>query len=452
MAQFLLHKDKLLFTLLAFTSVQLSHAQNVGIGTNAPAFHNKLHVHDESTYDASIGLTNGLSTNAILRGARFRLLNSDLIFTNYETSGKILFANGLGASPKMVIDSAGNVGIGTTNPQFLMHVRRSTSGGGVYSENFATTGQTEAISGRVYSDQGTAVSGVALDNNLSSSTFEASRYGVLGTVGNIGTAVAGFGFGASTALRGSNPDNTGYALRTSGRVRFNGISEGIGKVLTSDANGVGTWQDANTHDHFGQTWQSSAANGLLIRNDQTNAKGLSAVSQAATGTNIGLEGTVASNTGLGVWGTIEALNPVTNYYFEAGVAGNANTKIGVYGQSTTGNAALFKTMGAATKATVLVESGGNTALELNNGFLKASGTNKTAFTVTTTAGNTAGNNTAIDYANPAATDVVIVTHNWQGNYMGAIGVYWTGTAWRLFREDLGTMPIGEKFNVMVIKQ
>ena len=95
------------------------------------------------------------------------------------------------------------------------------------------------------------------------------------------------------------------------------------------------------------------------------------------------------------------------------------------------------------------------SLILDNGFIKVMGANKSAFIVTTITGpggNTAANNTLINYVNPQPTDILLVTHNWQGNYVGAIGVYFTGAVWRLFREDLTAMPNAEKFNVMVIKQ
>ena len=83
--------------------------------------------------------------------------------------------------------------------------------------------------------------------------------------------------------------------------------------------------------------------------------------------------------------------------------------------------------------------------------MKATGLNRTAFTITTSGTNTSGNNTLIDYINPISTDLIIVTHNWQGNYMSSIGVYFTAGTWRLFREDQVGIPIGKKFNVMNIK-
>ncbi len=141
------------------------------------------------------------------------------------------------------------------------------------------------------------------------------------------------------------------------------------------------------------------------------------------------------------------------------MAGNANNKIGVYGQSTNGNAGVFKTMSNTnSKATILAEAAGINALELNNGFIKVSGANKTAFTVTGVSSNTSGNTLILSYSNPSPTDIVIVTHNFNPNGIGgsyhnvAIGVYWTGSTWSVYSEDTTTPMLVKSFNVLVIKQ
>jgi hypothetical protein len=81
-----------------------------------------------------------------------------------------------------------------------------------------------------------------------------------------------------------------------------------------------------------------------------------------------------------------------------------------------------------------------------------SGTYYTAFQATATAGNTTSNNTALAYSGAASTDIVMVTPIWESVYLNApIGVYWFLTEWRVFRQDQVNMPIGAKFNVVVIK-
>jgi hypothetical protein len=45
-----------------------------------------------------------------------------------------------------------------------------------------------------------------------------------------------------------------------------------------------------------------------------------------------------------------------------------------------------------------------------------------------------------------------VTHRWTGTYPNhATGVYYTGTQWAIFNEDLAAMPLGVPFNVLVVK-
>jgi hypothetical protein len=101
---------KLLFFSLMALAIQ-AQAQNVGIGTATPAAAYKLHVHrSEAGADASIGITNSLTTDANLRGARFRMVNSDLYIMNYEATGKLSLSTNF--NDRLTIASNGKVGIG----------------------------------------------------------------------------------------------------------------------------------------------------------------------------------------------------------------------------------------------------------------------------------------------------------------------------------------------------
>jgi hypothetical protein len=123
---------KLLLLYLMAIATQ-SQAQNVGIGTPTPGTAYKLHVHRaDAGADASIGITNSLTTDANLRGARFRMLNSDFFLYNYEATGKINFATN--ANTRMVIGSNGFVGIGSHDPTFALDVRNNVKGS-LFMEN-----------------------------------------------------------------------------------------------------------------------------------------------------------------------------------------------------------------------------------------------------------------------------------------------------------------------------
>ncbi len=211
-------------------------------------------------------------------------------------------------------------------------------------------------------------------------------------------------------------------------------------------------------------------------NDNTSflATGISGIANGfGLNQTMGVEGRSNSTQGIGVLGIATTFGyPV--YLNNSGVVGLADNGNGVFGASLssycfyglkqnfpsfTGTVARFENQNAANTSPVLqvVATGSQPALEINNGFIKVSGTNKSAFTITAVTGfggNTAGNITTLSYTGMASTDILIITHNWQSNYIGAVGTYWSGSTWAIFREDgpLATMHNGEKFNVMVIKK
>jgi len=74
-----------------------------------------------------------------------------------------------------------------------------------------------------------------------------------------------------------------------------------------------------------------------------------------------------------------------------------------------------------------------------------------------TAANISGDGTIIDHpltnGNPDA--IIFVTPNWNPGSVGGtydkhpIGVYYSGDKWRIFNQDLATMPVGAAFNVLI---
>lgn len=91
-------------------------------------------------------------------------------------------------------------------------------------------------------------------------------------------------------------------------------------------------------------------------------------------------------------------------------------------------------------------------LDLGAAAIKVSGTNPAVFTITATAA-------AIDLVIPntsmanSNTDILIVTHRLAVTKLNTSpGVYWNGTNWVIFLENYANHIVGEKYNVMVIKQ
>jgi hypothetical protein len=268
-----------------------------------------------------------------------------------------------------------------------------------------------------------------------------------------------------------------------GQIRIRGGSPAAGKVLTSTADGTGSWETPTiaTHNHLGEVWSSNfTGSGLELNNSNSTTNSAAIVGRmtgSGTAQNTGVLGTSASALGRGILGinTSDSFTGLPG--INAGVSGTAGTGIGVHGNSVsgpsifgiktattgTGNAGLFQNNSTGNPdATVLISNTNNslTALELRNGYLKVSGTNKTAFIITAGSGGStvAGNRVQFSYPDMSPTDILIVNHQYVGANIGAIGNWYeTGilapvNKWTIFREDNLPMPVGEKFTVLVIKQ
>ena len=104
-----------------------------------------------------------------------------------------------------------------------------------------------------------------------------------------------------------------------------------------------------------------------------------------------------------------------------------------------------------------------TALELQNGALKVSGSNPTAFVHVATLSNVTGSGNYITVITNPLTDgdpnaILIVTHDWNpveapgGNFLTSpYSVYYTGSQWAIYLDD-GASIVDKAFNVLVIKR
>src|SRR6185295_5219432 len=106
----------------------------------------------------------------------------------------------------------------------------------------------------------------------------------------------------------------------------------------------------------------------------------------------------------------------------------------------------------------------NTALDLRGGgAIKIAGAGLGAstpvFTHRAIASNITGDYTAIDHplCNNDPNAILLVTQNWNPGGAGGtynahpVGVFYTGSRWAVFNQDLAAMPVNAAFNVMVIK-
>lgn len=516
-------KINLLIVLSLFKTVVF--AQNVGIGTLTPL--TNLHVNSTGSSVIRNETTGGSESSLELKtaGSVFDFLElrkwrvgaggflgaiplnglSQITTGSFTTGGLVL-----GTKPayplyfttdnieRMRIAADGNVGINTVNSAHALQVTANNKYG-IYST--ATANGIDTIAG-VY---GLALSptpvpySAGVRGECNSSDF--NGIGVLGVHKGAGWGVAGFvkelgiaGYGAGVygaagsslsgtgnggfGIYGTNnnvggsagyfDDNNGsptsYALKTEGKLKFNGIGEAAGKVLTSDVNGNASWANLPTST---STWTVSGNN---ISNSNTGAVGigtnvfdsqtqLQILNSLGGETNVILESTVNNKN---VVYTLR--NPTHEWKYGLNTGNFSDGRFNMYHTSLPGGTILpiFTISSTGNFGIGSFIAAPTERLEIKDGFIKVSGTNKTAFVHTATAANSSGHITNLSYANQDATDMVFITHNYNpsgaaSQYLNVpTGVYFNAGIWRIYNEDVTTPMftggIGKSFNVMVIKQ
>ncbi len=153
-----------------------------------------------------------------------------------------------------------------------------------------------------------------------------------------------------------------------------------------------------------------------------------------------------NGSGYGVWGTAASANGI-------GVYGLSNSGPGVKGES------LVATSAGVVATNSFVTGDG---LNIAQGYLQVAGagnnTSTTAFIWTAAAaslGCASNHCTKIDnpMTNGNASLILSVTQNYTPSAVynaHPVGIWYDGTNWEIFNEDLATMPTNASFNVLVI--
>jgi hypothetical protein len=416
--------------------------QNVGIGTNTPS--EKLHVY-QATGNTIVAVQSLPTSNLSAFEARNASGTSDLtrfgsnmgstiagISANnatrlWSTDGKMIIGTGSGEHLHLVTSGLerlrlsdlgsltlfgiGNFGMGTVDPQASIHVRRDFGYASMMLQSMSADG----------------VSFLSLLNQDGS--FEVSRYSSSTNYELVGLSSNGLANIRNTGnilLEARNLNNIFFATNNAIRLKIDstgkvgiGISNPKVNLQVDDANLDGSILITNGISG------SSIADGLRIRmNSEQGSITNNENGDLLLITNNGEDGPLGK--------------PMV-YVKPSGAVGigtsNPNAKLEILG------------VGAL-----------QPALNINNGFMKVSGANKTAFTVTGNASNSATYFLYPGYANQSASDILIVTHNYNppgvgGTYHNVpVGVFWDGIRWSIYSEDTVTPMLGKSFNVLVIKQ
>ena len=303
---------------------------NVGIGTTTPT--SKLTIDENSTGVANTGISLNNTNNGFANSANITLKNSTpndraLQFINWNsnatsTSIAYNFLNNA-TSDLLTIQNGGNIGIGTNSPTAKLHVTGSvkvvdgTQGVGKVltsdANGFASWQLYSEIDPKVFCatinkvpkwDGTKLTDGIIIDNGTKVgigtnspsakldvvSTTDTALYsrtnnlnnnqiGILGTynAGGYGAGVVGIGWGGTIPTSSNDigvygsANSSSTAVWSNGKLRVTDGTQGAGKVLTSDVNGLASWaapagtisagtQTGNTPYWNGTTWVTSSSN------------------------------------------------------------------------------------------------------------------------------------------------------------------------------------------------
>ncbi|HWP31659.1 MAG TPA: hypothetical protein VNK96_08055 [Fimbriimonadales bacterium] len=218
------------------------------------------------------------------------------------------------ATGNHIFYNAGNVGIGTSNPFYPLHVHSATSSIAIYVLQSANSGDTYGVVGQSYSTSGRGVVG-------SATAGSGTTYGVYG----LNSSTSGYGvYGLATATSGSNTGVYGWSQSTNGTGVYgrasanNGSTQGVfGISASTNGKGVYGWATAT----------SGTAYGVHGRSDSTTGIGVIGWASATGGNDykIGVYGLADDYWGIGVYGLANSLVGTE----ATGVFGRSNASFGI---------------------------------------------------------------------------------------------------------------------------
>jgi hypothetical protein len=363
-------------------------------------------------------------------GGQFTSSNSGYAL---KTEGKVEFRGLNGAGTNKFLKSTTSNGNAEWS-DLLPYSQTSTANTSLLKITNNSTGNFTSIEGFTNSlSTGLGISGISLQTNPSGHnagvkgenlSTNAFGYGVFGKHSGNGTAMKGL---SDNGIAGSFESSSGYALQTSGKIRFGGNNIGTplsGKILkASNSFGDLTWSNLLPLIFS----ENSSGNILEITNTNTGNQSAIVGKTNTTGLGSAITGEClnAAGIGIGVYGYNAGTG---NAIFGWGTSGS-----GIYGYSESGNGGSFSSESGKALVTNTGKVGiGNTTPNLNtdermeiNGRLRIRDSTNTAGVWFNNSANGIGLDNGAFYGLETAVS---------GSERAGI---WIGSAWRFYINRVG---------------
>ena len=347
--------------------------------------------------------------------------------------GNATASNDWGTKGNAGTDTSKNF-IGTTDDVDVVFKRNNQRAGLINQSNGNTSWGANALNPVSTSFFNTAIGGNALSLNNGSGNTANGAFALESNVnGTENTAIGAFALESNV----SGTENTAIGNAAM-------ISNKAGSNNTANGSQALRYNDGLNNTAMG--WASLYTNSMGNDNTAIGASSLLNNSLGSNNTAIGY------NTGSGI------INGSGNVFIGSNAGGveQGSNKLYISNSGSDANNTLiygeFKDKLLQVNGKLKVNVPEKTVgLDLGAAAIQVSGTNPSVFTIEATAAT-------LDIVIPntsmanSATDILIVTHNLNGTKGMAPGVFWNGTNWLIFLESGTPHVVGEKFNVMVIKQ
>lgn len=277
---------------------------------------NRLTEASSTASDGSLSITSSGSINYI---------QSSVDGTS-GSSAELRFTNGLAASTWMTIDSAGNVGIGDTTPDFKLGVNGTfgVTGAGQFGSTLGVTGLATLTGGFTLGANSSAGSHkiTSLANGTASS--DAAAFGQIASA--INTAVSGTS-GRSARLTGTNTVGTGAFTDDGTNATAQGTFATLGNFTAGDSKSIDT---TTINGALTQEETSGTRHAVVLARTPTNAtSGTWQTVKVNTAGTFDTSGGAISSTGLSVNSTSTRAtggNALTNIALISTAMGGQNNR------------------------------------------------------------------------------------------------------------------------------